>query len=101
MCRAVITIGEDEVEEGGDSTDEENEDGRDDEGKQDDGKGDDGAKEDVVDKSRGIVLFMSDHAKQRMLMSPQWQQDGTFKTVNVPFFRQVLFHFEVLLLIQF
>ena len=45
--------------------------------------------EDVIDNRRGIVIFISDYAKERMLMCTEWQADGTFKTINVTFFRQV------------
>ena len=44
---------------------------------------------DVVDNSRGLVLFVSDHAKERLLMSLDWQQDGMFKTMKTKFFQQV------------
>lgn len=44
---------------------------------------------DVIDNSRGLVVFVSDHARERLLMSSEWQQDGTFKTMKTKFFRQV------------
>ena len=44
---------------------------------------------DVVDNSCGLVLLVSDQAKERLLMSADWQKDGTFKTMKTKFFRQV------------
>ena len=44
---------------------------------------------DVVDNNCGLVLFVSDQAKERLLMSADWQKDGTFKTMKTKFFRQV------------
>ena len=50
--------------------------------------------EDVINNRRGIVIFISDHARERMLMCTEWQADGTFKTINVNFFRQVQIYID-------
>ena len=45
--------------------------------------------EDVFNNRRGIVIFISDHVKEGMLMCTEWQADGTFQTISVTIFRQV------------
>ena len=84
LCRAIIDTTD---ADGGEEEDSDQEEPMDVDGE----PNETAAKEDVVDKSRGMIIFTSDHAKQRILMSRELQQDGTFKTVNVPFFRQVQF----------
>ena len=40
--------------------------------------------------TKGMVLFLSEHARQRMTMGEVVQADGTFKTISVDFFTQVM-----------